>query len=306
MLKNLHIKIFAVLAAITFWVLVVSLENTFFRFPNEIPIQVFNQAPELALASPLGSVRLIIRAQDQNALKNLQASDFEAYIDLRNVGAGERKVPVSVSSKKPQVSVVNAIPSEIEVTLEPVRRKTISVSPEIIGAPAEGYRVSDARLERMTVTAEGAESSLRNISSAKARIVLDGTETRDAVKLAEVVVLDRGNSVLEGVTVIEDAFEAELSIVEVNTVKQVGIRPKLTGTVTGLVKKIEVTPGVVTVSGLKDALKNLDFVETEPIELRDLGAVVEKTLRLNLPLGISLAEGEKDEVRVRIEIESNP
>lgn len=306
MLKNLHIKIFAVCAAIVFWLFVVSIENTFFRFPQEVPIQIFNQAPELALASQLGTVRLTIRAQDANVLKTLSINDFEAYVDLRNIGAGVRRVPVSVSSKNPQISIVSAAPSEIEITLEPVRQKAVALTAEISGEPANGFRVSGNRLSKNTISVEGAESVLKQIASAKAQVNLDGNERQNVTKPTTVIVYDRAGAPLEGVKIDDNEIEIFLTIVEVESAKQIGIRPKITGAVSnGTVRNIQVDPAVVSIIGMREVLDRIEFLETEPVDLKDVsGNILEKTVRIVLPEEISLAQGEKNEVKVRVEIGS--
>ena len=65
MFKHLHIKIFSLLLAIVFWIFVVSLENNFVELPNAVPVEVFNLAPDLAIATKLGEVRLTVRSSDQ-------------------------------------------------------------------------------------------------------------------------------------------------------------------------------------------------------------------------------------------------
>ena len=82
-LKNLRFKILALVFAAIFWVFVVSMENTFYKLPDAVPVHVFNQAEDLALASEIGSVSLMLRADETVALKTLSAGDFEAYIDLK-------------------------------------------------------------------------------------------------------------------------------------------------------------------------------------------------------------------------------
>ena len=105
-LKNLRFKILALVFAAIFWVFVVSMENTFYKLPDAVPVHVFNQAEDLALASEIGSVSLMLRADETVALKTLSAGDFEAYIDLKSAGAGMRNVSVFVTSKNPSVSVL--------------------------------------------------------------------------------------------------------------------------------------------------------------------------------------------------------
>lgn len=303
MLKNLHLKILSLVLAMFFWIFVVSLENAFFEMPDEISIQVFNLAPELALSTKLPSVRLTLRASDPVALRRLSPADFEAYIDLRNIGAGDRLVPILVTSKNPQVSVVKSQPAEIEVVIEPVRQKLVTVVAEVKGQPAKGFRVDLLKLSHETVAVKGAASLLTQISTAKALVALDGNETENISKKVIVKIFDASGTVLEELK-IEEEVSVRLTIVEVSNSKQVGVKAKITGAVVnGVVKRIEVSPGVISVKGTKEALSQLEIVETEAIDLNSAAASFEKKVRVVLPEGVILEEGEKGEVVVKVEIE---
>lgn len=304
MLKNLHLKILSLILAMLFWVFVVSLENTFFELPDEIPLQVFNLAPELALSTKLPPVKLTVRASDPVALRRLSSADFEAYVDLRNIGAGQRQVPVLVTSKNAQVNVVKSDPAELALTIEPVRQKLVNLLPEVKGQPAKSFRVDFVKLSNEAVAVKGAASILAKISSAKAIIQLDGTETENATKKAKITIYDAAGIALDELKIDEDKdVSALLAIVEVLNSKQLGVKAMITGSaVNGVVKRIEVSPAVVSVKGSREALSKLEILETEPIDISKVDASFEKRVRLVLPVGVALEEGEKAEAVVKVEI----
>lgn len=302
--RNLHLKIFALLAAAVFWFVVVSMQNTFYELPEQAAIQVFNIEPDLALPSQLGSVKLTLRAPNQAVFRGISAGDFEPYVDLRNVGAGKRRVSVSVSSKNPQISIAQVVPSEVEIELEPVREKFVSLSAEVMGRPARGYKVQNVVLSKTQVKVKGAQSVLARISGAKAQIFMLGAETENVTKQVQVKIFDSRSVFLEGVEVQDGDIEAVLTIVEVETTRQIGVKPKISGALSnGAVKSIAVAPAVVEVSGRRESLEALSWIETEPLDLAGISASAERRLGLVLPDGISLAQGQSDEVMVRIEIE---
>lgn len=304
MFKNLHFKILALVFASLFWVFVVSMENTFFRLTETVPIHVFNQSEGLALTSDLGSVRLILRADDSVVIKTISSSDFEAYVDLNNAGAGSLKVPVSVTSKNPQVSVLKVEPSEVEVSLEPMEEKVIAVTPIVKGQPAKGFEFKSAKLSVQTVTVSGASSILRKIGQAKAEVKFDGTEEEDFERKANVKVYDREGNILEGVVVTTEDIKIAVKIIEIELEKQAGIKANLVGAAENIiVKRVEINPAVVSIGGSKEILSKFEVIETEKIDLKGILESFEKTVKLVLPQGISLAEGEKNEVSVKVEIE---
>lgn len=304
MFKNIPLKIFSLLLATIFWIFVVSLENTFYKLPTEIPIQIFNRAENLALASPLGTAQLTIRTADPLALKNLSPNDFEAYVDVRNVGAGSTRVPVSVTSKNSQMSVIRVEPSEVELELEPVREKIVSVTPKVKGRLASGFRMESIKLLHETVTVFGAESLLKKIARGEVEIELSETEEESVAKKGTVKILGESGVLLEGLSIEPALIDAIITVSEVEGIKQVGVRAKITGALAnGIVKKIEVAPAVISVTGSPDALGVLEVILTEEIALENFPPSGEKKVRLVLPEGVKLEDGEKGEVGVRVEIE---
>ncbi|MBI4994160.1 hypothetical protein HZC21_00740 [Candidatus Peregrinibacteria bacterium] len=304
MLKNLHFKILALVFAAIFWAFVVSMENTFFKLTETVPIKVFNQSEDLALTSDLGNVELILRADDSVVTKTLSASDFEAYVDLKNAGAGNFKTSVFVTSKNPRVSVLKIEPAEVEIELESVEEKTIAVSSAVKGEPANGFELKSAKLSVQAITVSAASSVLKKIGQAKAEIKLRGTEEEDFEAEANVKVYDREGNILEGVFVKTEDVKIAVKIIETESVKQVGIKANLVGEAENMtVKKVEVNPAVVLVQGQKEVLGKIEIIETEKIDLKGAQASFEKKVKIVLPTGVSLAEGEKAEVSVKVSVE---
>lgn len=307
MFKNLHVKIFALLLAVLFWIIVASLENNFYQMPQDVQIRVFNQAPELALSSKLETVKLTVRSQDVALLRRLLPDDFEAYVDLRNVGAGDRVLPVSVTSKNPQVNVVRVDPSEVKVALEPMRQKYVALALAVSGKPAVGFKVGSVKLSADSVIVKGASSALAKIASAKAEVVLNGAEKEDVVKAVKVKIYGRAGAEIEELQIESTDIAASVAIVAEEGSKQVEIKAKLTGTLAnGTVKTIEVLPAMVFISGSSEALAAIETVETEPIELAGASESFSKKAKLLLPAGVRLQEGQPQEAEVKVVIEKMP
>lgn len=304
MFKNLHLKILSLTLAILFWIFVVSLENTFSQFPEGISIKPFNLAEDLALSSKLGEVKLTLRAQDQLTLHRLAESDFEAYVDLKDVGAGTQEVSVLVNSKNPQINIVRVEPSAVSVTLEPVRQKIVPITADISGKPAEGFSLLSVKLSRDNVTVSGAESMLKKISYAKALVGLQGTENRDAVKPVEIEIYDEAGVVMEELKIESEDIEARLDIIEAEQTKEVGIKARFIGVLTNaVIKKVTVEPALVSIVGPKENVSSVEIVETEEIDLEGISAGFEKKAKLVLPKGVALAQGQSENILVKVQVE---
>lgn len=297
MFKNLHLKLFALALAIVFWIFVVSLENSFTAFPQEVPVQAFNLGQEFALKRALPAVKLMLRSEGGEVFRSLTAGDFEAYTDLSTLGVGKHTVSVSVTSKQPKVSVARVIPESIEVEIESLKQKAVTLKPEIIGEPAKGYTVDKIELSSAQVKVRGAESIIQNITEAKAIIRLDGTEKETVTKKVEF-------ALGSGVSFENIEVTATVTFSENAQEKIVGVKPAFTGSVpAGTLKNISVTPSVITIQGKKEALEKITAIETEPIDLSQFDSTKTITSKLRLPENVALAKGEPVNVQVTVEIE---
>ena len=304
MLENLHIKVTAFLLAVLLWVVIVSTENRFYELPTEVPVQIFNQAETVALAGKVPGVQLALRAADPLLVAKLSPQDFDAYIDLRDVGVGHRKVPVSVTSKNPLVSIFKVEPREVEIDLEPVRKKLVRLTQKVSGAPAKGFRLESVALQPPVVNVSGAESILKKIARADAVLRLSGSEQLSVnVPNVHVIFYDAAGQLIEGVT-IEGDVGALLTIVGTQTTRELSIKAVMSGSVLkGVLKSVVVEPAVINLVGEKAVLDALSVIPTEEISVKTANVSFSKMVKLVLPPGVSVAPGSPTEVKVQVNIE---
>lgn len=205
MFRNLHLKFFALLLSVIFWIFVVSFENEFVDFPKEIPVQVFNLSSDLALVSEIAPVRLTLRTKDPGVIRSLSQDDFEAYVDLRESGVGKRQLKVSVTSKNPNIAVSRITPSEVDIELESIRKKI--VFPELQtteGSPLEGFEPASITLSKASVTVNGPESLLKKLKAVSAVIKFDGTEKETSTKKVSFRFLDQNDAEFKGLRIFDE------------------------------------------------------------------------------------------------------
>lgn len=283
----------------------VSLENTFVRFPSEISVQAVNVADDLALTSVLPTVRVALRTQDPGIARSLSAGDFTASVDLRNIGAGSHKVAVAVISKNPKVSILRIEPPEIEVEMEPVREKAIPLVSEVRGKPAPGFVLEEVTLSRTSISVSGAESVLTRLAYAKAEVLLSGSERESVSRKAAIKIYDRTGVLLEGVSAKEKDIEAVLKIKAEEVEKTVKVRVSLKGAL-GEGEEVLVVPAEISLKGGAEALAQIEFVETTPVDAEQLRARGSKNVKLVLPAGVQLAPGTAAEVTVQLKKPPEP
>lgn len=302
--KNFKLKILALLCAVLFWVFIVGIQNSFYKFPSEIQVQPFNLATGLSVVNELGVVQLMLNVSQEDA-KNLTAKDFTAYIDLQGMGVGESNADILVTSKNPNVTILRTDPDQIKVAIEEVDTKKIPLKHLLKGGPKEGYEVGEVKMIQDEIEVTGAKSVTQKATEGVVTFSLDGTEIGDILKKGSIKIVDVEGEEIQNLQIEQGDIEAEIEIQQISESKVVGITPSLIGSLAdGWVSKITLTPQTVTVKGSPVALSKIETIETEKIDLRTITGTTTLKAQLKLPYEVTTGDGIT-EVRVTLEIETN-
>jgi len=300
-MRNFSLKILAVFLSILFWIFVASIENTVLPVSEKIPVGVNNIAKDLALFADPGDVKITVRTDEKTNFRSLNAGDFTAFVDLRDVGVGTHILPVVITPKDPTIRIARIDPPRLSVQLDPLREKVVALTVVIEGQPSPGYRLASNRLSQQRLNLRGAEGTLADVGSAEARVKFDGNERNNVTKQAVIVVLDKNGNVMSGLDTV-DPISVDVEVVELDTVKSVAVRPAFTGTPRkGVVKGVAMTPAVVTLSGKRDLLESVNFVLLEPIDLVIRSRSFTFDAKVVVPQGLTLLDVKKVSVEVEIE-----
>lgn len=118
-LNNLHFKILAVIFAILLWVFVINQGFRIDFLEKEIPIQAYNLADDLSLASDLGNVKLKIRAP-KSFWQEYSEESLDAYVDLKYFDKGVYDIEVKVSSQDSDIQIIEKDPEKISVVIDSI------------------------------------------------------------------------------------------------------------------------------------------------------------------------------------------
>ncbi len=302
-MKNIFLKILAIIAAIAFWIIVVSLENTFYVFPEQLEIQAFNLPEDLTLKDPLGKAVITLQSAPRD-IQKLSSNDFEVYIDLKNAAGGEIAAEVSVTSKNPDVRVLKIEPSKVQVELEEVKEKTLPINYDINGEAAENYQVKEVKLSRDDMIVKGSKEGLAKASELRATVVLKGTETTNLTQKATLQAVTADGTIVEGLNFEQEDVNAEIIIEQGLRTKVVGIQPVVTGELqSAWLKNLTVRPSTIQIRGSNERLSRITNLKTLPVSITTLQQNKTAFINVVLPEGITLAEGEKRAVSIIADIE---
>lgn len=288
---QIHLKLLAVLAAFTLWFVVITVENTVYRFPEPVEVKAVNLGKNMSLESALPAVQVYLRA-DKEDMQKITKNDLEIYLDLSDTGAGERTVPVSALSKSPLAQVLKTDPEEIRIKISPVIEKEVEVKITVEGSPRKGYKTGATEMLSEKVTVSGAQSVVDRVEYIEAKIILDGTQTENLKQSVQLSLPASLNISPQLITLNPSETVVEVEILSETAEKEVRIVPRFNSENDKVLygDKIEISPATVKVTGDGEVIEKMESVDTIFIEM---GAVIRNgkiAIGLDLPEGVSLSE----------------
>ncbi len=307
LLHNLQLKILAVVCAIILWLFVVGIENNTFRFPEELEVHAINVSQGLSVANDLAKAKISIRG-NQDIVKNLSKSDFEIFVDLKNLSAGDYQVPLLATSKNDKVTILRVEPATLRARLEEVAEKEVKIKAVFIGNPKKGYVVKEVKLKNQTAKIKAGESLIDKITTVTAEIKLDSSESANFTTNALLTLLENKNfsptlGGLKNVTIVPQTTEAEVIIAAELQQKTVVVKPVLKGAIEpgSFTKKLLIEPMTVVVQGKEEILQNINYLETEGISLETLKSSEKPVFaKLIVPQDVTLLDPQTGKVQITL------
>lgn len=302
--SNYKAKVVCVLVAVLLWVFVASSQSLLGKFPNQIPIKVVNLSDQYQAFLDQDNVQIYTMAEP-SVWRTLTTDSFVASVDLAGKTEGTYELDVKVVSNVADVQVTKVDPAKVFVSVEKIVSKTVTLSPKVDGDPADGMVVGQIDLSPETVEVRGAKSYIDSISEANASIKLNG-ESSSFERDAKVIAVAEDNSQLSNVTFNPATVLAKVTIAKGGNNKTVGVRVKTSGSPKDgyFVSKVVSTPALVDITGQRSTLNNIDYLETEPIDVTGQSATISKEVNLTLPSGVLLQKGTSQRVKIEISFDS--
>lgn len=295
---NLPAKILALVIALILWGYVMNDQNPSIESTYTVQLDVINAPEGYKITKDTSSVRLKVRAP-RSLFVSASDSDFKAYVDLSNLDSG--KHAVKVQTVLPQgFELVESRPETVTFTLDRVIQKTLKAEFIVTGSTAAGTTVARISPAIDTVTIEGAESDVREVTRVIGYVGLSGNSEDFSLKVPLTAINSDGREVA-GVTVYPSSAEVNVQLARGLTKKIVMIQPDLgkdleKGYELGTVR---VDPAKIEIAGRDDTLAKILGIETEKISLEGLTKDTDKTVQLVLPEGVTVTNHT---VTVHIEI----
>jgi hypothetical protein len=282
MFKDIGWKILAVISAILLWNVVLSIEDPVNRKSLSKTLQLVNEGS-------LEENGFIIMNRDKiltNVKVNLQARSsvlrthfgnqstwVTAYVDLGNIDASYNnrlgdpvslKINVAVSASL--AVVLGVEPESVAVILDKMVTRSMPVSIDMTGAPAEGYE-SVKPVCQETISVRAPQSILGNVDRISASISVEGAEADvDEGSVPLKVIGQDGKDMTDQV---ELSAETVSLIAKVYPKKTVPLKAVCEGDAAEeyWISGTAVEPPVIEIAGPPEALEQINEIVLKPVQM---------------------------------------
>lgn len=293
--NDMQLIILSVLLAVVMWAFVVTSTNpSVNRTFRNVPILVQNndklenKGYTIIGIDEVNDVNIKLEGS-RDKMVNLKESDVQASIDVMNVREGIQSVKVRVDTPS-GVNLAGVDPAEININVQKILTKKFPVNLVIKDSLKDGKSVEVKEQSLKEITVKGPASEVNKID--RVEVDINDPEYLDG-KMHNIDIHIMGKDGKEVVNVERSDTDLNVSFTVTET-KRVKINLKTYGEVASgyEVKSTMVSPDDLVLKGNGQVLKTIDNVDTYPVNISNIKTDKEGDIRLNLPEGVSLYDGE--------------
>lgn len=305
--RNLPTLLLSFLLALVVWALAVnsidpSVEKV---YPNPVAIEVIGQAPNLVITNQLPETIAVTLRAPNSIWSSLvdEKAPVRAIVDLSGLSVGPHVVPVQIQIGIRPVEITTQNPRSVNVSLEQLKTKSITITVQEIGQLAVGYQASTPSLSETRATISGPSSLVDRVTAIK--VLNDLTGAKDSItRTLPLRPMDENGVVVSGISINPEKITITQSIVQRGGYRNLVVRVVTVGQIASgyRLTSIFVSPPTVTVFSSDPALVSdlPEYIETLPLDLSGLKDDFESQVSLKLPDGIELVGDQQVNVQVGV------
>ena len=225
--ENLGLKIISLLASILLWAIVTTISDpavstTFYNVPVELlNTDVITDSGRVYHVIDDTDVipRVTVRAA-RSVISELSAADIVATADISDLSSLDTiSIRLDTKSYQEQILSISGSIDTVKLSIENQKTKTLALTTEISGDPAEGYVIGSATPDQNLVKITGAESLVDSVSKAVAEIDVSGF-SQNIETAADIYLYDADDKEIkdEDLEVNMTKVQVSVSILETKTV----------------------------------------------------------------------------------------
>jgi YbbR domain-containing protein len=307
--RNLGLMILSLILAFFFWAVATEATDPTLEEPfgSSIPIEIIG-LDEGMLAYGMSPTRVNVdqlRAP-QSVWQTLTSDNLHAYIDLSDVSTGTLTVPIKVDVQVTPMQVLKITPSDVNITVEPIAEKEITVTIRTEGTPLFGFRADEPEVVPQTVRVRGPASWVAKVTEAQVTISLDGQQS-DVRGDYQPVLMDENEHTVANVESIPKSLTINVPISPLGYVRDLAVTVAWEGQPASgyRIANLVVDPQIVKVYGRVERVREAPgYLLTQPVSLDTLTRSLTTTVALQMPEGLSLISPPRPYVTVSLTIEA--
>ncbi len=297
-LNNLGSLILSLSLATLVWIAAVREQNPPRQgdYARNIAIEIVPPPAGLVTLDTLpDSVRLNLLAPE-SSWSTLTPSKFKASLDLSHLAEGFNDVPIQVSVSDPQVRIIEQIPKEVSIFLQPEQTISMPVQVEIPDEPPLGYIYRPPKANPPLVTITGPASLIAQVNEVVTEILIRNAR-KTIERTSQIIIRNRDAQIINGLKVDPSRVQVTLPIEQRFGYKDVSVSAVVEGQPAAgyWISNILVNPPRLTIVGNPQVLGSIPgFIETAPINVSEAIKDIVQIVPLNLPDGVTVVLPEQE------------
>ncbi|OEH53947.1 hypothetical protein AQ616_15860 [Oceanobacillus sp. E9] len=268
---------------------------------SDVPVEIEIDREQYVVSGVPESVQVSLQGTSGSVTPLVLQRNFEVFVDLEGLGEGTHVVELEHTINKNDVKVYIE-PKTIEVTIEERASEEFTVVADFINEDkmANGFEMTDARIEPSTVTITSSRSVIDAIGTVKVYVNLEGVDGSINSRELPVNVYDLQGNELD---VRLDPENVQVSVDVNNPSKSVPLSVATTGELPEGYSLNSISANVeeVEIYSTSNRLEEISEITTEEVDLSEINESGTIEVPLQLPEGVYAPEMEMVEVTVDVE-----
>ncbi|MDD5602899.1 MAG: CdaR family protein [Eubacteriales bacterium] len=287
--RDIVVKVISILFAVIFWLYVLSNVNPYDVAYISVPIRFLNEAAiaenSLEIINKNYQKEITVAVEGRaDIINTIDSSYFEATADFAGITeSGRTEIKIDFKSLKDNVNVKNYNPVAINLEIDSIEERMVSIGVRAEGSMKEKYTVVGSSVTPDIISVRGLQSMIRSIDQAYVSVDVTGLDKDITLKKD----CKFFNSAGEEIVSLSGKYIMDVSI---TVAKEVPVVPVVQGRISsGFVEKERlIYPQTILITGAADVLSGIAEIRTYPVNVDGATGNVEQRVGLNIPEGVTL------------------
>lgn len=293
--RNVSTLLLAFVLAVIVWVSAVTSADPNQERNFSVPIEIIGLPAGFEIINTPAERAEIKLFAPNSVLEEISqgSSTLQAWVDLSTLGTGEHSVLMQyqVASEFSPVRVSEVLPTSIEIVLEELITRTLSIASDIQGEPKLGYQAETPTWSDTQVQISGRASLVEQVATVEAVLDISGAE--ESIELSiNLTARDSNGHSLSNVTLSPSEVTVLQPITLQGGYRNMVVKVVTTGQVVDGYRQTSITVTPANIMVFSADLTFLDelpsFIETAPLDLTNAVENIATIVSLSLPENISV------------------